>query len=109
MLTITGLDEMRAKVGEELGISDWHPVSQEDIDRFITIANTTEINAVVIDIKEELVFFDTEVPLFHDAGDLWGAETYRALATRTARRAATAGLLPDHAAKDVLTALEDPA
>ncbi|HVK26633.1 MAG TPA: DUF2520 domain-containing protein [Actinokineospora sp.] len=37
------------------------------------------------------------------------AETYRVLATRTARRAATAGLLPDHAAKDVLTTLEDPA
>lgn len=42
--------------------------NQEDIDRFITIANTTEINAVVIDIKEELVFYDTAVPLFHDAG-----------------------------------------
>lgn len=42
--------------------------NQEDIDRFITIANTTEVNAVVIDIKEELVFYDTEVPLFHDAG-----------------------------------------
>ena len=42
--------------------------NQEDIDRFITIANTTEVNAVVIDIKEELVFYDTAVPLFHDAG-----------------------------------------
>jgi predicted short-subunit dehydrogenase-like oxidoreductase (DUF2520 family) len=37
------------------------------------------------------------------------AETYRVLATRTARRAATAGLLPEHAAKDVLTTLEDQA
>jgi predicted short-subunit dehydrogenase-like oxidoreductase (DUF2520 family) len=37
------------------------------------------------------------------------AETYRVLATRTARRAATAGLLPDNAAKDVLTTLEDQA
>jgi len=37
------------------------------------------------------------------------AETYRVLATRTARRAVTAGLLPDHAAKDVLTTLEDQA
>jgi predicted short-subunit dehydrogenase-like oxidoreductase (DUF2520 family) len=35
------------------------------------------------------------------------AAVYRALAVRTAHRAATAGLLSDHAAKDVLTTLED--
>jgi predicted short-subunit dehydrogenase-like oxidoreductase (DUF2520 family) len=35
------------------------------------------------------------------------AETYRVLAARTARRAAGAGLLPEHAAKDVLTTLEE--
>lgn len=42
--------------------------TQEDVDRFIRIANTTEVNAVVIDIKEELVFYQTSVPLFNDAG-----------------------------------------
>lgn len=42
--------------------------NSEDIERFIDIANRTEVNAVVIDIKEELVFYDTEVQLFHDAG-----------------------------------------
>lgn len=42
--------------------------NQEDIDRFIQIANTTEVNAIVIDIKEEIVFYDTQVPLFNDAG-----------------------------------------
>ena len=35
------------------------------------------------------------------------AATYRALAVRTAHRAAAAGLLSEHAAKDVLTTLED--
>ncbi len=35
------------------------------------------------------------------------AATYRALATRTAHRAAAAGLLPEHAAKDVLATLEE--
>src|SRR3954463_5582192 len=34
MLTISGLDELRAKVGEELGVSDWHEVTQERIDAF---------------------------------------------------------------------------
>lgn len=42
--------------------------NDEDIDRFIDIANRTEINAVVIDIKEELVYFDSGVKLFNDAG-----------------------------------------
>ncbi|OZM82699.1 Rossmann-like and DUF2520 domain-containing protein [Pseudonocardia sp. MH-G8] len=35
------------------------------------------------------------------------AETYRVLAARTARRASDAGLLPEHAAHDVLTILEE--
>jgi acyl dehydratase len=34
MLTITGIDELRAKVGEELGVSEWHEVTQDDIDAF---------------------------------------------------------------------------
>ena len=34
MLTISGIDELRAKVGEELGVSEWHEVTQEAIDAF---------------------------------------------------------------------------
>jgi acyl dehydratase len=34
MLTINGLDGLREKVGQELGVSDWHEVTQEEIDRF---------------------------------------------------------------------------
>lgn len=34
MLTINGLDELKTKVGEELGISDWQLVSQDVIDGF---------------------------------------------------------------------------
>jgi acyl dehydratase len=34
MLTLTGIDEVRAKVGEELGVSDWHEVTQERINAF---------------------------------------------------------------------------
>jgi predicted short-subunit dehydrogenase-like oxidoreductase (DUF2520 family) len=44
--------------------------------------------------------------VLHDADpDL--AATYRAMAVRTAHRAADSGLLPDHAVRDVLAALED--
>jgi acyl dehydratase len=34
MLTINGIDDLKAKVGEELGVSDWHEVTQERIDAF---------------------------------------------------------------------------
>jgi len=34
MLTITGIDELKTKVGEELGVSEWHEVTQADIDAF---------------------------------------------------------------------------
>jgi acyl dehydratase len=34
MLTITGIDELKAKVGEELGVSDWHEVTQDEINAF---------------------------------------------------------------------------
>jgi acyl dehydratase len=34
MLTISGIDELRAKVGEELGLSEWHQVTQDDINAF---------------------------------------------------------------------------
>jgi len=37
MLTINGLEEMRAQVGEELGVSDWHEVTQADVDRFAEV------------------------------------------------------------------------
>jgi acyl dehydratase len=37
MVTINGLDELRGKVGEELGVSDWRRITQEDIDRFADV------------------------------------------------------------------------
>lgn len=34
MLRLHGVEELRARVGEELGVSDWHDVTQEEIDAF---------------------------------------------------------------------------
>ncbi len=34
MRTISGLEEMQGLVGQELGVSDWHLVTQEEIDLF---------------------------------------------------------------------------
>ncbi|HEU4977971.1 MAG TPA: MaoC family dehydratase [Solirubrobacteraceae bacterium] len=39
MLTITGIDELKAKVGEELGVSEWHEVTQEAVDAFAEATN----------------------------------------------------------------------
>ena len=37
MLTLSGLDEVRAHVGQELGVSDWHAVTQEEINAFADV------------------------------------------------------------------------
>ncbi|HEY1835126.1 MAG TPA: MaoC family dehydratase [Solirubrobacteraceae bacterium] len=37
MLTLNGLDEVKGHVGKELGVSDWHDVTQEKIDRFAEV------------------------------------------------------------------------
>jgi acyl dehydratase len=37
MLTLTGLDEVKAHVGEELGVSDWHLVTQDKINEFADV------------------------------------------------------------------------
>ena len=37
MLTIDGIDGLKSRVGDELGVSDWHEVTQEDIDRFAEV------------------------------------------------------------------------
>ena len=37
MRTITGLDELEQAKGEELGVSDWHTITQSDIDAFADV------------------------------------------------------------------------
>lgn len=37
-------------------------------EELIEIANTTEINAIVVDIKQDWVFYDSQVEFFRDAG-----------------------------------------
>ena len=37
MLTLTGLDELKGYVGQEVGVSDWHEVTQGAIDAFADV------------------------------------------------------------------------
>lgn len=40
------------------------------LEELIDIANTTEINAIVIDIKQDSIYYDSNVPFFEDAGSI---------------------------------------
>lgn len=37
MLVVTAIEDLQSRLGQELGVSDWHAVSQEDIDRFAQV------------------------------------------------------------------------
>ncbi|HVP02749.1 MAG TPA: MaoC family dehydratase [Solirubrobacteraceae bacterium] len=47
--TITGIDELRAHVGNELGVSDWYEVTQEAIDRFAEV--TQDFQWIHVDVE----------------------------------------------------------
>src|ERR1700760_3735801 len=46
MLTLNGLDEIRRRAGEELGVSAWHKVTQSLIDGFAAATDDYEENHV---------------------------------------------------------------
>ena len=37
MLTVTDLEDLRSRVGDESGVSDWHEVTQESVDEFARV------------------------------------------------------------------------
>src|ERR1044072_2885440 len=49
MRTITGLDELRAAEGEELGASDWREVTQDDINDFADV--TVDHQWIHVDVE----------------------------------------------------------
>ncbi len=42
--------------------------TEADVDRLIEIVNTSDANAIVLDIKEEVIYYDSQVTFFRDAG-----------------------------------------
>jgi acyl dehydratase len=49
MTTITGLDELNALEGKDLGTSEWHKVTQKDIDQFAEV--TGDHQWIHVDVK----------------------------------------------------------
>ena len=42
MRTVNGVEELKTLVGQELGVSDWHTLSQEQIDRFAEVTGDNQ-------------------------------------------------------------------
>ena len=47
--TINGLDELKAHIGQELGVSDWYEVTQDAIDRFAQV--TEDFQWIHVDVE----------------------------------------------------------
>ena len=48
--TITGIDELNAHIGQELGVSSWYEVTQETIDRFAEV--TEDFQWIHVDVEK---------------------------------------------------------
>jgi acyl dehydratase len=59
MLTLTGLDQVKEYVGRELGVSDWHPVTQEEIDEFARVTGDDQWIHVDIERAKQSPFGGT--------------------------------------------------
>jgi acyl dehydratase len=59
MLTLTGLDEVRARVGQELGVSRWHEVTQDDVNRFADVTGDHQWIHVDIERAKQTPFGGT--------------------------------------------------
>jgi acyl dehydratase len=59
MRKITGLEELKAAEGEELGTSDWHEVTQEDINTFADVTGDHQWIHVDVERAKETPFGGT--------------------------------------------------
>jgi acyl dehydratase len=59
MRTITGLDELKQAEGEVLGTSDWHEVTQKDIDTFADVTGDHQFIHVDVERAKQTPFGGT--------------------------------------------------
>jgi acyl dehydratase len=59
LLTLNGLDEVKAHVGQELGVSDWYEVTQEEINQFADVTGDHQWIHVDVDRAKETPFGGT--------------------------------------------------
>ena len=59
MLTLTGIDEVKAYEGKELGVSDWHLVTQEDNNAFADVTGDHQFIHVDVEKAKQTPFGGT--------------------------------------------------
>src|SRR4051794_23913084 len=59
MLTLSGIDEVKAHIGQELGVSDWHEVTQQDINAFADVTGDHQFIHVDVEKAKETPFGGT--------------------------------------------------
>jgi len=59
MLTLSGIDEVRANVGKELGVSEWHEVTQDAINQFAQVTGDHQWIHVDVERAKETPFGGT--------------------------------------------------
>jgi len=59
MVTLQGADDMRARVGQELGVSDWHLVTQADVDAFAEVTGDDQWIHVDVERAKDTPFGGT--------------------------------------------------
>jgi acyl dehydratase len=59
MRTITGLEELKAAGGETLGTSDWHEITQKDVDTFADVTGDHQWIHVDVERAKETPFGGT--------------------------------------------------
>jgi acyl dehydratase len=59
LLRINGVAEVKARIGEELGVSDWQAVTQEDIDAFAEVTGDHQFIHVDVDRAKDTPFGQT--------------------------------------------------
>jgi len=59
MLSIKGIDEVKDRIGEELGVTDWHAVTQKDVDAFADVTGDHQFIHVDVDRARDTPFGGT--------------------------------------------------
>jgi acyl dehydratase len=59
VLTLNGIDDIRARIGQELGVSDWHEVTQEAIDAFAEVTGDHQWIHVDVERAQQTPFGGT--------------------------------------------------
>ena len=101
MRTITGLDELKEAEGEELGTSDWHEVTQKDIDTFADVTGDHQWIHVDVERAKETPFGGTIAHGYYTlslAPDVLRADLASSRASPSAQLRAQQGPLPGSAA-----------